>query len=373
MKWTVDQINLLVRYVAEGKSDLEIADLLSTSERTFTEHSVRGKRRRIKLDKPEAVNPVKTYEEKVQEEKLNLLTTQRKRAERHGVEEQARREALLEAIREAVTPLKFVQPKFVCPEAGGDEEELVLMLSDLHFGKKNRYYSLEIAKERFNKLIKALMVITAIHRTAYPIKKLHIFWLGDIVDGTNIYPTHVHHVEQHAVNQVVSIIPELAGQLATLAGFFSEVHNYCVRGNHGRNRKDAHEDENWDFLTYKVMEIATSHLPHMTWSVPEGWEQIVSVLNTNFLLVHGDQVKMQLNLPWYGITTRVARWATTKYFKGFDVLCMGHFHTSSRIRWNSIKIFTNGTLVEGDDFALEKLGLAMASVRSSASRGDLGL
>ena len=121
--------------------------------------------------------------------------------------------------------------------------------------------------------------------------------------------------------------------------------------------KHAHEDANYDRIFYKVLEIATAKIPNVHWSILEGWHALTKVLNTKFLLIHGHQIRMTLNLPWYGITTRVSRWAATEGVHDFDVVCMGHFHTSSAIRWSQKRIFTNGTFVDGDEFALENLGL----------------
>ena len=311
----------------------------------------------------EVIAKVNTYdnlteEQKITLEKSKLLQSQRKRQERKEIQEQARYQLLLETIQEAVTPLEFTPPQVVKPKSSkACPEELCLVLSDLHFGKRTSSYNIEVAKERFEKLTESVLQIAELHQTAYPIYNLNIFWNGDIVDGEGIYPTQSHHLDAHVVNQIFTVAPTVTQCLASLSSYFGKVKNHCVRGNHGRVSKHAHENSNFDFIFYKVLEESTKNITNMSWNVPEDWHNMVDIDSVKILHVHGNQIRMQLNLPWYGITTRVSRWASTKKVSDFDVVIISHFHTSSRVRWNNKLIFTNGTMVSGDEFALENLGL----------------
>ena len=305
----------------------------------------------------------RTFTDQVDDEKSKIIRKQEKQSRQKEAREQARFELLLDTLKTAITPLEFTQPKVNLPKHnGGDEEEACLLLSDLHFGKKTETYDLEIAAKRFQKVVDGVLSITHLHQNAYPIKKLHIFWNGDIVDGECLFPNHAHQVDDHVVNQIYGSMPHVVGQLSRLASIF-EVHNHCVRGNHGRVRQEAHFNANWDNVFYQSLKLATANIPNMTWDIPLGWQQIVEVNKTKILQVHGHQIKMQLNLPWYGITTRVSRWATSQGLGGFDVATLGHFHSSSNLRWGNRKIFTNGTTVSGDEFALEFMGLESSEMQ----------
>jgi hypothetical protein len=355
-QWSDRETKVFTKLVKSGLSDVDVAEKLTKKfGREVTEASVRAKRKRLGLLKPEPTP--KTFDEQVDLEAQRLRDTQAKRAHARDVREEARHKLLLETIAEAVRPLRFVQPEFDVPDVGGTEEQVVLDLSDLHFGKKTDTYDMQEAERRLKSLVRSLMKIVALHRHSYPINVLNILWGGDIVDGDAIYPTQSHHRDGHTINQIFTMAPAVAKQLAVLAGFFKQVNNYCVRGNHGRASRFAHEDDNFDTIFYYVLQASTQNIPNMTWDIAEGWYQIVPILNTRVLLVHGHQIKMTLNLPWYGITTRISRWATTEQVGAFDVACLHHFHTSSRLRWNQKQVFTNGTLVSGDEFALEVLGL----------------
>lgn len=355
--WSAANVAILTQLVKDGKTDGEIADRLSTSDCTFTENSVRSKRRRLKLPaKPQG--RIKTFQERVEGEKNKLLTSQTELPTKAEIKRRAWQDLLLEMLATVITPLRCAVPSFKYPRVGkSGEEQVVLILSDLHFGKKTSKYDIEIALGRVKHLFESVIKIVSLHRNAYPIKVLNIIWNGDIVDGRAIYPTHPHHVDGNVMKQVVGVAPELATELVRLAGFFEQVNNYCVRGNHGRFAKDAHEDDNFDFIFYHFLAGFTKDIKNMSWDIGDGWFKVVQVLNTRILAVHGHQIKMTLNLPWYGITTRIARWAITEGVGGFDAAIISHFHTSSRIRWNNKLVFTNGTTVDGDEFALEVLGL----------------
>lgn len=267
-------------------------------------------------------------------------------------------EQLIDVVRSAVTPLQFTPPKPVSfGKEKGDEEQAVLMLSDWHLGEKNSKYNLRIARQRIERLMNSTMLITALHRKVYPVKILNIFWLGDIVSGESIFPSQPHEIEVGVVDQIFQSVPCVVEQLARLCGFFQEVRCTTVNGNHGRLGKFANKLSNFDRVFYETMRAATTGIPNLNWDITPDWHFQTRVLSTRFLGIHGSQIKIHLNLPWYGLTTRAGRWAITEGLGGFDIMVLGHFHSSSRIRWNNKIILTNGTLVDGDEFALEKMGL----------------
>jgi predicted phosphodiesterase len=137
-----------------------------------------------------------------------------------------------------------------------------------------------------------------------------------------------------------------------------KVHNHFVRGNHGRVSKFHHEVTNWDYIYGLTMQTMLKNVPNMTFNVTPNWHQVVNVQGNRILQWHGHQIKMHLNLPWYSLTARISRWAICEDLEDFDISVSGHFHSSSLLNWNEKKLFTNGTMVSGDQFALEFIGLA---------------
>lgn len=300
-----------------------------------------------------------TREERVQAQKDLLLSRQIEAIDRADIQSEARFQLLLDTLKDSITPLEFSMPEKVDygKPIDVDEEAVGVLLSDIHLGKRTRRYNIAIAEDSFRTICRGIMTVVNIHRKAYPIKHLHLFWAGDIVDGDSIFPTQSHHADGHMVNQIFGAMPGFVEELGKLATQFETVTCHCVRGNHGRVSKTSHEESNWDNIFYQAMKLATVNVPNIIWDIPLDWKGTTVVNGTKFLYYHGHQIKMQLNLPWYGITTRVSRWSSTKELSNFDVTLQGHFHSSSCLRWNDKKIMTNGTLVDDDEFALEFIGM----------------
>jgi len=323
----------------------------------------RGRRRRalVSPDRPPDA-PAKSLDDMINEERLAALRRHEAREEKENVREQARWKEFLETLKDAVVPLTFTQPKFAPPKVGkGDEEAAVLQVSDTHFGKLTQTYNIDVAQARFEKLVDKTLSIVALHRNAYPIKHLHIFFLGDIVEGEGIFPTQGAHLDAHAVKQALVPSQTVAGQLSRLACNFQTVTAHCVNGNHGRTSRFAAECANWDRVFYEVTKLATANVPNIAWDLPsldyDEWHKFAQVFNTRFLLIHGDQIRMTLNLPFYGVTTRVSRWASSKKVSGFDAVASAHFHVCYKLWWGQKAVYANGTTVSDDDFALKGLGM----------------
>ncbi len=358
VKWRDEVLDYLE--TLSGTPREKAAALTAKFHTTYNNDQVRSQlvRSRNNVERPPMVGDTPSFEERKEAARKQLD----KAHERGTIDMEARREAfsdlLLDVLRTSIAPLQFKQPAYRAPQpASGEAEQAVLVLSDWHFGKLTPEYNMAVARERFVQLCEKARSIVSLHRRAYPVRVLNILWNGDMVDGDGIYPTQGSHLDDHVVNQIFKNTPTIVGELATLAGYFDQVNNYCVRGNHGRVSKFAHEDANWDNIFYKVLEQATAQIPNMTWTIPAGWYCLFDVDRLRILGVHGHQIKMTLNLPWYGITTRISRWATTEQLGHFDIAVTAHFHASSRLRWNNKRLFTNGTGVAGDPFALEVLGL----------------
>ncbi len=329
--------------------------------------TIRGRIRRMRMNRTIPELQVKGKDEKaelsrdakIEMERHRLLKMQADAQERAEILEEAKFQNLLSTINQAVRPLEANFIKLTNPtQYSVKDESAVLVLSDLHFGKKTKTYNMAIAQERFIKLIDNTLAILSERNKISPIKELHLFWTGDIVDGEQIYATHGSHIDDHVVNQIFKSLEIVAPQITRFveAGYF--VHNHFVRGNHGRVSKFHHEVTNWDYIYGLTLELMLKNVPNMTFNVTSNWNQVVNVRGKRILQWHGHQIKMTMNLPWYSLTTRISRWATCDELEDFDISVSGHFHSSSCINWNEKKVFTNGTMVSGDQFALEFIGLA---------------
>lgn len=333
------------------------------------------------LREAQPAKPELTHEERVAALHEQMLEAQLANARSQQVKADARTAELyailrtgLAKIADATRSITKVTTQPVRVLDPSHEETAVLVLSDIHLGKKTDRYSTEEALRSFEHVVDKFIDIVRLHRNAYPIRKAVIMWTGDIVDGEGIYPTHAHHVDHHVVDQIFLSIPRIMARLKVLDAEFDSVEHRFVDGNHGRVSKTAHERANFDRIFAMAVSVAGENLTRSKFFIADKWYSVFNVYDTRILQYHGHQIKMHLNLPWYGITTRLSRWATTKEVEDFDIAVQGHFHTSSILSWNSKTIITNGTMVDNDQFALEFIGLESSrSQRAFGVSPDRGL
>lgn len=259
----------------------------------------------------------------------------------------------------SVKPIPIaVSPPILLKKGAFDEEEFVLFLSDLQAGHKTRTFNFKVLQERMERLVQAVEKIAALHRKAHPVKTLNVFILGDLIQSERIgFMVSLDELEAELRKQLFdAAIPVLQGALARLARVFSRVNVYCVRGNHGSNGKFAATNTNWDDVAYRFLELSFRGTKHMHFSIADNFYQMVKVLNTTFLLVHGDNIKCYMGFPWYGADRMIGRWKGS--IGHFDAVAMGHFHTFANLDLNAAELYANGTFVSDDTWVLKVMGLS---------------
>lgn len=341
-----------------------------------------GDERQAALDKVQADFPEVSHVAKTTlERKARLIRQERKHSvdegvakEREKLREQMttnerkqliRRAALVENVVESVREALGVMPTPSYPQlsfgkASGQEETAVLVLSDTHAGKESASYNSDVFAARLRHVGTTVERLVRIHRSDHKVQKLVIIMDGDMVDGEGIYPTQPFHVDQTVLNQIFRVaVPAYLEFLGLMSQLFKSVEVHCVPGNHGRVGKFAAETSNWDTVLYNVLEIATKDNKRITWDITDGWHKFVEVDGTRILVAHGHQIKSVLNIPWYGVTTKIMRWAGS--VGPFDIFIMGHYHTRAYADWNDKQFIMNGTMVTDDEFSREVVGMSSST------------
>ena len=161
-----------------------------------------------------------------------------------------------------------------------------------------------------------------------------------------------------------------------LAAHFEEVNVLYLAGNHGRRtpKKDylgAHD--NWDYLCGEVARLHCRDLGNVHFTIPDAWSANVNINGVGFNVSHGDDVRSNLGIPWYGMVRRqkglIALGAAAgaqrcRYF------CVGHHHAASVLSDVDGELLVNGSWVGTDAFAYNSLvrlpgAFAMAPRRQS--------
>jgi len=272
-------------------------------------------------------------------------------------------------VEEVITTKKYISPTYKKPFKGKIKENAVLLLSDIHCGKINKFLDIETGKveetyneqimiQKFNKLIESIYSIIKLLSYSYDIKKLYIFGLGDFVDNNLIFKGQRFFIEYGVGKQVLTLVKVLADFIEELLSLFEEIEFVGVIGNHGRltERKEASPVENsFDYLTYKILETYFRQEKRVKFDIPKTWFYVKSIENHKFLLHHGDCIYSWMGIPYYGITRQSkARQIEIPH----NIECIGHFHQRMEIPVSSRSFcLVNGSFIDKDDFAWRKYGV----------------
>jgi len=255
------------------------------------------------------------------------------------------------------------------PFTGKQKEDAVLLLSDIHIGRVNKFLNLNTGKteEAYNTKIflkEAEILVHSIHRVidllspTFQISKLWIFGLGDIIDNDLIFRGQRFFIDSSSGEQLWQGVKALTDIFKALLEIFKEIEVINVIGNHGRftfQREASPVANNFDYHIMKILEVAFVNEDRSKFNLPDSWFAYPKIGNFQYLLHHGDTVYSWMALPYYGI---VRRSKARLNELPFDIETIGHFHTKMEIPLSS-KSFTivNGGWIPKYDYAWKQYGV----------------
>ena len=252
---------------------------------------------------------------------------------------------------------------------GDVNEKAVLVLSDIHGGKKNYFLDLETGKaietynrdiciQEANNLLSSVQEINYLLSGHYKIDELYIAAVGDLVDNDLIYAGQRFYVDVGVGEQITFVTKLLSDMITELLKIYKKINFIVVGGNHGRmtSRREASPYyNNFDRLIGEMLKVVFKNEKRVSVLTPESWFYIFDIYNWKYFIHHGDDVYSWMGLPYYGITRKA------KARKGeinFDMEIIGHFHTSMEIPIGShVKTLVNGCWIKDDDWAFKRYGV----------------
>ena len=147
-----------------------------------------------------------------------------------------------------------------------------------------------------------------------------------------------------------------------LAPYFENVNVVYVAGNHGRRsvKKDYHgAHDNWDYLIAKTAELYCKDMKNVNFTIPDSYSINLDINGIGFCIFHGDDVRSNMGIPWYGFERRQRRLtALNNVQSGPPVryFCAGHFHRRSSISEMKGEMLINGAWIATDAFVFNALG-----------------
>ena len=364
----------IYNYVVEhpGISPKELARVLGKSRGIITKaiHRIRQKGYYIIFKDggyyAADMNDIDMEEQRIIEEtKMRNRELAEKRLLEKLKKEKARTLQIMEWLEEIITPInpdtieRFVLPE-IKPRDRRSEEVMVAVIGDVHVGRKTPSYDVDTFIKRLEIYKHSLLKILSLHRNLYPINRLEIMFVGDIIDNTQIFPGQPWESDAETILQLEIAYKEFARMIMEIEPNFEEININCVPGNHGRISWTESKHTNWDMVFYKMIEIALKQYDAIHFHYPDNDQKnylIREVMGHKFLITHGNDIKQYYNLPFYGMTRHAMRWQGA-IDKDIEYVIFGHFH-SINMGWdiNDIHIMVNGTFISDDQWAIEKLGL----------------
>lgn len=246
-------------------------------------------------------------------------------------------------------------------------ETAVLIVSDLHIGKKTRSFNRRIAKTRLQQVAETIKRIHAHLEPTYHLSEFVIPILGDLVDGHGIYPTQTHHQDiTDPIEQAAVAAEAFNPIIETALSIADKVRVVGVPGNHGRSGKYAIESANFDILSYALIESNWRGKVQFEYRSPLGeqprdeadylaWMRETEINGHKVILHHGHGVRVYAGIPLYSLWRRGVNWRSALPYR-WEAVFHGHFHSFGAWQYNDWEMFCNGTAVTDDAWAFELFG-----------------
>jgi transcriptional regulator with XRE-family HTH domain len=159
----------------------------------------------------------------------------------------------------------------------------------------------------------------------------------------------------HAIGQLHALM------YRDMAPYFEQVNVIYVPGNHGRRstKKDYHgAHDNWDYLIGKTAQMYCRGIDNISFTIPNAFSANVDIGGVGFHIFHGDDVRSNLGIPWYGLEKRKHRlMAIENIREGVPIryYCCGHFHRPGSTTEVNGEMLINGAWPATDAYAYNSL------------------
>jgi len=275
----------------------------------------------------------------------------------------------MERIVKPFHSLPKARPAYRQPKKASVVEHLVLHLSDGHHDQivtpeecgGLECYDFPISVCRGEHLIDTTLKWT--QETLAPqfyFPELTILAYGDHTSGE----IHGHVNRSYFKNQFkncLAIGQFHALMFRDLAPYFDVMNVVYVPGNHGRRsqKKDYQgAQDNWDYLIGKTAELYCADLENVHFTIPDAFSINLDINGIGFCIFHGDDIRSNLGIPWYGLERRQRRIMALNRVQGGPPIryyCCGHFHRPGSTSEVDGELLMNGPWVATDAFAYNAL------------------
>lgn len=259
------------------------------------------------------------------------------------------------------------------PKESGKKKprEVIVQLSDWQMGKWESGFGVEATQKRIEEMKRALAEIVQRQRDAgYPVKKLHLSFGGDGIEGCFIYRgQNVSGLDKtgntHRLTVQIRIYARgIADFVAFALTLVDEVEVQTVGGNHGRPNGPndyADTEDNFDVMAAWWAQDILRDNPRVKWNTSENWWHGFEVMGRYVVSFHGDQ----WTGPFERLETLLPQWIAQGVFGAKpDLVLTHHRHTRKESEIAGIPVIQNGTIDGGSRWYLRAFGKASRPVQN---------
>lgn len=232
--------------------------------------------------------------------------------------------------------------------------------SDTQIGKVTPSYNTQKAYEAVELYTDYVIEHHKDFSLQYNCNVAHVYFLGDIVEGENIFPTQPHLLDTSVFRQATIDGPTMYGnQLRRLLERFDQVIVTCVIGNHGRLGKFSNPESNMDRVLYQTLYWMFLDEPRIQFVIPQGHGEsmfwaVDKIGDYSTLLVHGDQFGPPTTQSTYA--SKILGWKAGAIPVHFDDVAFGHYHQNVKFTIGNTVARCAGSTESCNTFAQERLG-----------------
>ena len=322
---------------------------------------------------------VKEYDptnKRIQELEADVLhLTEERNRERQRACANAKTEGLFQAMASTLeeklprlSPLPPIQK--LAKKKRPIEEHVVLHLSDGHHdqivsptecgGLEN--HDFKIACCRAERLVDTTIQWTQKtlgDRFHFPV--LNILSYGDHTSG-EIHRAASRSYFKQQMRNCLAIGQLHAAMYRDFAPHFDQINVVYVPGNHGRRtpKKDYHgAHDNWDYMIAEICRLYCQDIANISFCIPNSFSVNLDINGIGFNIAHGDDVRMQMGIPWYGLQRRQQRLQVLTPLQSgprIRYCCVGHFHQKGMVGSGDTELIMNGPWISTDAYIYESFG-----------------
>ena len=373
-EWTTEEFNYLIECLAECKNAKTAYDKCSE---LYGQRSRDGYRKKLQregisstkdlqkqIEKHGAEKVIKTQKLKEQEDIINKVRERELKSLKYKQNiidifvEQIKSEVYRLPKPSSVSPIK--------PTTRGAKEQIVAPISDVQIGEfvdardigGLGEYSFKIFEDR-TEIWKNFLIKTINSRLQdNTITQIHIPFIGDIVEGMNIFKSQAHHIEFGLIKQAMKGALVFAQALAEISATFPTIpiKSVHVGGNHGRigDKGETPYTDNWDRLIGFIIQLMLEDYKNIEIIIPDHWFWLENIYGWNMHFSHGDDIKSWMSIPTYGLVRAQAR-ETMMINQAIHYYVCGHHHVLSQLQNGYGEVICNGNWVGANEFVAKQI------------------